>query len=59
MREDVIIEEIAWEYDCSKDRAKSIVQAYKSHGKYKELCEIVTLKRTKPDFNLIGGESDV
>lgn len=59
MREDVMIEEIMWEYNCSNSRAKEIVQAYKTHGKYEELCRIVTLKRTKPNFNLIGGKKNV
>ena len=35
-----------WEYNCSRKRAIQLVNKYKKQGKYLELCEIVSLKRT-------------
>lgn len=46
-----LINEIMWEYNCSRKRAIQLVNKYKNQGKYLELCEIVSLKKDKPDFS--------
>ncbi len=47
----ILIREIMWEYDCTKKRAKWLVDKYRKSGKYLDLCEIVKYKRSAPDFN--------
>lgn len=51
MPESVMINEIMWEYNCTKEKAVQLINKYKHKGKYKELCEIVKFKRCAPDFN--------
>ena len=40
-KEEVVINELIWEYDYTKSQAESIVSRYKTLGKYPELCDLI------------------
>lgn len=46
----IMINEIMWEYNCSKKAATKLVNKYRKQGKYFELCNIVKFKRYTPEF---------
>lgn len=48
MEEQVLVNEIRWEYDYSKPKAEKIVSLYKNKGKYEALCELVKSKKPIP-----------
>lgn len=44
MEKNVLINEIMWEYDVSRETASRTVGVYESLGKYAELCNLVKNK---------------
>ena len=50
MEKSTLINEIVWEYDTTKTKAKVIVAAYELQDKYDDLCELV---KTKQDISVI------
>lgn len=40
-----------WEYDYTKEKAKSIVDMYDQQGMYQDLCELVIAKK---ELNLVA-----
>lgn len=41
----VLVNEIMWEYNCSKAKALELVSMYEDQGKYEDLCELVKAKQ--------------
>lgn len=41
----VLVNEIRWEYECSKAKAEEIVSMYEKQNKYEDLCELVKAKQ--------------
>ena len=39
--ENIVINELVWEYDYTKRQSEAIVDYYKKRGKYQELCELI------------------
>lgn len=45
-----LINEIMWEYNCTKKAAINLIKRYETQGRYKELVNIVQFKRTTPEI---------
>lgn len=45
MERSVLVNEIRWEYECSKAKAEEIVSLYENLGKYDDLCDLVKAKQ--------------
>ena len=39
--EQVVQSELMWEYGYTEQQAQSIINSYKSQGKYTELCDLI------------------
>lgn len=48
MTEEIIMKELMWEYNLSKQRAQKVVEDYKKNNKYPELCEVIKFKKSRP-----------
>lgn len=53
--EDVICEELCWEYSISRNRATLLINAYKAAGKYAELCQLIRIRKGVPIKEVIYG----
>ena len=53
MERNVLINEICWEYNYSKEKAERLVHNYEEQNKYQDLCELV---RVKQDISMIVKE---
>jgi len=45
MEKDVLIKEIMWEYNYSKQHAEKLVQMYIDMDKYEDLCGLIIAKK--------------
>lgn len=62
--EEIVIQELMWEYDYTLTQAQSIVNLYKSKDEYSELCELIqhrlSIKLSREELcSMTIGESDV
>jgi hypothetical protein len=44
--EPIAIKEIQWEYNCTKEKAQSIVDTYKDKGRYHVLCHLLQIRES-------------
>lgn len=42
--EEVITSELMWEYDYTEQQAKTLIESYKSQGKYNDLCDLINYR---------------
>lgn len=44
--EEVVKKELMWEYDYTEQKAQSVIESYKSQGKYNDLCDLIKLRQS-------------
>lgn len=42
----VLVNELCWEYDLTRNKADEIISSYEKQDKYQELCELVKAKQS-------------